>query len=82
MGRTNKPIQNLSMIAAISGDTLTSNAGSQSSFSFSRAVATSDTLKFVMEDSSGLRNSNPFTFTIDAQQNELHLLSFLIPQKM
>ncbi|MDX1640040.1 MAG: DUF4175 family protein, partial [Balneolaceae bacterium] len=79
LGTSNKPLASLTMFAAATGDTLQPDQPGENRFLFERSVSTADTLRFSMQDSSGLSNSNDFSFTIDAVQDEYPFVELIDP---
>ncbi|MDR8393526.1 hypothetical protein NC796_20395 [Aliifodinibius sp. S!AR15-10] len=79
IGHSNKPLHELHMISAASDDTTQPDNSGSRSFVFSRSVSSADTLRFTMNDSSGLSNSNDFSFIIDAVQDEYPFVELLDP---
>jgi len=80
-GKSNKPIEQLTLIRQATGDTLSINpVGDQDqTYQYSLKVDQPDTLSFVMKDASGLTNKNPFEFIIKPQIDERPYVEILQP---
>lgn len=78
-GKSNKPLDELTMISSASSDTLQPDQVTGNSYLFNRSVRSADTLQFTMNDSSGLTNNNDFSFAIDAVQDEHPFVELVEP---
>lgn len=76
-GRTNKPVDTLTLVSTVSGDSV---ASGDRNFTFQQKIISPDTLRFEMSDTSGLKNNNHFEFTIEAVGDEYPFVQIIKPE--